>query len=193
MRSFRQQLAYRVVASHGLAMFLLFAAPVQFFLMRLAKEDPSTAILAASLMVVGFIATLWSGPPWLPVSPARHTRPAPFLRWFRTFVGNGDAIQAVAKWIDPQWQNPFPQRRPEETERWLASLEQMHWATLMASAAPIAASFYSRHYGFGIAYIAANLIYNVLPNLLLRHTQQRLLRASARDKGGVVSSPKPGA
>ena len=52
------------------------------------------------------------------------------LRLFRVFVGNGDAIQAVARRIDPGWQNPYAGRTPQVTARWLASLELVHWAAL---------------------------------------------------------------
>lgn len=181
MQAFRSKLAYQVIASHGLAMFTLFAAPLQFFLMLLAKENLGAALLAAGLMVTMFIATLRLAPPFLAVSPRTPSRKRPgLLRAFRVLVGNGDAIQAMARRIDPQWRNPYAGRSPHETSRWLTSMELMHWATLAASVPPIVAAFWSGHHAFGMIYVAANALYNVIPNMVIRNTRRRLLAVMSR-------------
>src|SRR5262249_1585324 len=97
------------------------------------------------------------------------------LRLFRVFVGNGEAIQKLARWIDPAWRNPLSGRTPQQTAAWLASMEQMHWAVLVASIAPIAAAFWFGHHVLGFVYVAANVLYNIAPNLVIRDTRRRLL------------------
>jgi hypothetical protein len=180
--SWRRWLANQVVAGHGLAMFVLFAAPLQFFL-QLANDHSGAALLAGGLMAAGFAGTLLLAPPLMAVSP-RPARPGSamraLLRLFRVFVGNGDAIQAVARRIDPGWQNSYAGRTPQETARWLASMELIHWAALVASAAPVAAAFWYGHRVLGIVYVVANLVYNVAPNLVIRDTRRRLLRIVQR-------------
>jgi hypothetical protein len=182
--SWRRWLAYQLVAGHGLGMFIVFAAPLQFYLLYLAKEHLSAALLAGAAMVIGFAGTLWLAPSVMAVSsrPVRRgTTPWRLLRLIRSFVGNGDAIQAAARWIDPEWQNPYAGRSAEETSRWLSSMELMHWATLAASVAPICAAIIFQHELLYFSYIAGNLLYNIAPNLVIRETRRRLLRISQRN------------
>jgi hypothetical protein len=179
----RKWLAYRVVAGHGLAMFILFTTPIGLFLLDLSGDRPGAAVLAAGLSVVGFAGVLGVGGRCMAVSPRRgpHGRVRrAVLRGFRTFVGNGDAIQAVARRIDPGWQNPYAGRTPRQTLVWLESLELTHWAALAGSVAPVGAMFVFGRPWLGAAYVAANLVYNVAPNLVIRDTRRRLLRVSDR-------------
>ena len=179
----RRRLAYRVVSGHGLAMFVVFIAPLMFFLTLLSKEHEGAALLVGGLMAGGFVGTLWLAPRLMAVSPrpaSRRTLWQAVLRRFRVFVGNGEAIQAVARRIDPEWRNPLSGRTLHQTATWLASMEQMHWAVLAASIAPIAATFWYGHHVLGFAYVAANLLYNIAPNLVIRDTRRRLLRITRR-------------
>lgn len=179
----RKWLAYRVVAGHGLAMFVLFVAPIGLFLLDLSGDHPGPAALAGGLMAVGFAGVVWAGGRWIGVAPRSRppgrTRRA-LLRGFRVVVGNGDAIQAVARRIDPGWQNPYAGRTPRQTLAWLESLELTHWAALAGSAAPVAAMYAYGRPWLGAAYVAANLVYNVAPNLVIRDTRRRLLRVVGR-------------
>jgi hypothetical protein len=164
-------------------MFVLFTAPLMFFLALLSKKHEGAAWLAGGAMACGFVGALWLAPSLMTVSPhpaRRGTSWQSFLRLFRVFVGNGEAIQGVARWIDPDWRNPFSGRTPQQTACWLASLEQMHWAVLGASIAPIAAAFWYGHHVLGFVYVAANVLYNVVPNLVIRDTRRRLLRIGQR-------------
>jgi hypothetical protein len=182
----RKRLAYQVVAWHGIAMFVSFAAPMQLFLFELFDDQPTGATLAASLMVVGFAGTIWVGGRLLAVTPGRlqkgRVRRA-MLRGFRALVGNGDGIQAVARWIDPGWKNPFASRSTKQTLTWLESMELMHWAALAASAGPACAMFLFDREWLGAAYVAANLVYNVAPTVMIRDTRGRLLRVLHRPIG----------
>jgi len=179
----RKYLAYRLVAAHGLGMFIVFAAPLQFFLLRLAEDHLRAALAAGGLMVAAFVGVLLLAPRWMQVAP-RPPREAPLsrglLRFYRAFVGNGDAIQAVARWIDPQRSNPYAGRSPKETARWLASMELMHWAALAASIPPMTAAFIHGYTTLGSVYLVANLFYNLLPNIVIRDTRRRLLRITQR-------------
>jgi hypothetical protein len=56
----------------------------------------------------------------------------------------------------------------------------IHWALLAASVAPIAAALWYGHYVLGIVCVAATVLFNVAPNLVMRDTRQRLLRLSMR-------------
>ncbi len=186
----RRWLANRVVAGHGLSMYVVFVAPLLLFLQRLGKNHLEVALLVGGLMAGGFVGTLRLAPRLMAVSP----RPAPrgtawhaLLRSFRVLVGNGDAIQAVARWIDPHWQNPFAGRTPPQTACWLASLEKMHWSVLVASIAPIAAAFWYGHHVLGFVYVAANMLYNIAPNLVIRDTRRRLLRITQRASAAGTS------
>jgi hypothetical protein len=98
------------------------------------------------------------------------------------FVGNGDGIQRLARWIDPAWKNPYSGRTPHETACWLASIEVIHWALLVASVAPIAVALWYSHYVLGFMCVAATILFNVAPNLVMRDTRQRLLRFSKFSK-----------
>ena len=57
----RNWLAYRVVAGHGLGMFVLFTTPIGLFLLDLSGDHPGSAVLAAGLSVVGFVSVLGVG------------------------------------------------------------------------------------------------------------------------------------
>ena len=185
----RRWLAYRAVAGHGLGMFVLIAAPLQFFLLLLGKEHAGAAWLAGGLMAAGFVGTLWLAPSLVhlspQVSPSGPARRA-LLRRFRMFVGTGDAVQALARRIDPGWRNPNAGRRPDETARWLASMELMHWATLVGSIAPTAVAFIYGHIVLSLVYLVANLVYNIVPNLVIRETRQPLQRVQKRRRAGVA-------
>ena len=164
-------------------MCVLFFAPLAVFLRLLAEEHPGAALLASGLMAAGFVGSLWLAPKLLAVSPRparRGTARRALLRLYRVFVGNGDAIQALARRIDPGWQNPYTGRTPQETACWLASVEVIHWALLAASVAPVAAALWYGHYVLGFVCVAANVLFNVAPNLVMRDTRQRLLRLSGR-------------
>lgn len=181
--SMRRWLAYQVVAGHGLGMFVLFAAPLQFFLLHLAKEHLRETLLTSGLMVLGFAGTIWLAPMLMAVTPhpvRRGTAAWKVLRLFRAFVGNGDAIQMVARRIDPGWQNPYDGRSAKQTTAWLMSMEMMHWATFVGSIPPVVAAFLYGFYALGFTYVLGNLLYNLAPNLVIRDTRRRLLRISQR-------------
>lgn len=181
--SWRRRLAYQVIAGHGLGMFVLFAAPLQFFLLYLAEDHLWAALLSSGLMVIGFAGTIWLAPLLMAVAPhpvRRGTARSDMLRLFRAFVGNGDLIQVVARRIDPGWQNPYAGRSAQQTASWLASMEIVHWATLVGSIAPIVAAFLYGFYALGFTYLVGNLLYNFAPNLVIRDTRRRLLRISRR-------------
>ncbi|MEW6306909.1 MAG: hypothetical protein AB1705_25885, partial [Verrucomicrobiota bacterium] len=119
----------------------------------------------------------------------RGTARRAFLRFYRVFVGNGDAIQALARRIDPSWQNPHTSRTPQETGCWLASVEVMHWALLAASVPPTAAALWYGHYFLGLVSLGANVLFNVAPNLVIRDTRRRLLRLSMRIPAASMTTP----
>jgi hypothetical protein len=164
-------------------MFVLFTTPIGLFLLDLFGDRPGAATLAAGLSMVGFVSVLGVGRRWMEVSllskqPGRIPRAV--LLGFRAFVGNGDVIQAVARRIDPDWLNPYAGRTPRQTMAWLESLELTHWAALAGSVAPVSAMFAFGRPWLGMAYVVANLVYNVGPNLLIRDTRRRLLRVVGR-------------
>ncbi len=164
-------------------MFVLFAAPLQFFLLNLAEEHLWETLLTGGLMVTGFAGTLLLAPMLMAVTPhsaRRGTARWKLLRLFRAIVGNGDVIQGVALRIDPGWKNPYAGRSVQQTAAWLESMEMMHWATLVGSVAPVVAAFLYGFYALGFTYIGGNLLYNVAPNLVIRDTRRRMLRISHR-------------
>jgi hypothetical protein len=164
-------------------MNVLFIAPLAGSIRLLAEEHPGAALLTSGLTVAGFVGSLWLAPTLLAVSPlpaSRGTARRELLRLYRVFVGYGDAIQALARRIDPAWQNPYSVRTPQETTRWLASVEVIHWALLVASSAPVAAAFWYGHYVLGFVCLVATVLFNIAPNLVMRDTRQRLLRFSGR-------------
>lgn len=191
----RRWLAYQVVAGHRLAMCVIYFALMAVFLRLLVKEHPGAAPVAIGLMAAGFVGTFWLAPRLLPVSPRparRGTARRALLRLYRMFVGNGDAIQALARRIDPGWQNPYPGSTPQETACWLASVEVMHWALLAASVPPVAAALWYGHYVLGLVGVAANVLFNVAPNLVMRDTRRRLLRLSGRTPAAGTDTDRPG-
>jgi len=199
----RRQLAYQVVAVHRLALCVLFFAPLAGAIRLVGEQHPGAALVASGLMAAGFVGTLWLAPTLLAVSPRparRGTARRALLRLYRVFVGNGDAIQALARRIDPEWQNPYTGRTPQETAYWLASMEVMHWALLAASVAPIAAALWYGHHALGFVCVAITVLFNAAPNLVIRDTRRRLLRLSGRTaaagtntdrSGGDVAAPVP--
>jgi hypothetical protein len=191
----RRQLAYQVAALHRVAMIGLFAAPVAVVLRLVAEQHRGAALVAGGLMAAGFVGTLWLAPKLLAVSPRparRGTARRALLRLYRLFVGNGDAIQALARWIDPGWQNPFTGGTPHETACTLASVEVIHWALLAASVAPIAAALWYGHYVLGFVCLAATVLFNFVPNLVMRDTRQRLLRLSGRTPAVATDTDRSG-
>jgi hypothetical protein len=119
-------LAYLIVACHRVVMVGLYFGLLAVLLRLLVKEHPGAALVASGLMAAGFVGTFWLAPTLLAVSPRparRGTARRALLRLYRVFVGNGDAIQALARRIDAGWQNPYTGRTPQETTRWLASME----------------------------------------------------------------------
>jgi hypothetical protein len=164
-------------------MCVVYFALVAVFLRLLFQEHPQAAPAVGGLMAAGFVGTFWLAPRLLVVSPRparRGSARRALLRLYRMFVGNGDAIQALARRIDPEWQNPHAGRTPQQTAYWLASLEVMHWALLAASVPPVAVALWYGHYVFGLAVAAANVLFNLAPNLVMRDTRRRLLRLSGR-------------
>jgi hypothetical protein len=164
-------------------MCVLYFALMAVFLRLLVKEHPGVAPVAIGLMAAGFVGTFWLAPRLLAVSPrlaGRGTAWRAVLRLYRRFVGNGDTIQALARRIDPGWQNPYTGRTPHETAHWLASVEVIHWALLAASVPPVAAALGYGHHILGLVGVAATVLFNVAPNLVMRDTRKRLLRLSGR-------------
>jgi hypothetical protein len=184
-------------------MCALYFALMAVFLRLLVKEHPGAAPVAIGLMAAAFVGTFWLAGRLLAVSPRparRGTARRALLRLYRVFVGNGDAIQALARRIDPGWQNPHTGRAPQETAYWLASMEVMHWALLAASVAPVAAALWYGHYVLGLVCVAVNVLFNLAPNLVMRETRRRLLRLSGRTSaagtntdrfGGDAAAPVP--
>lgn len=199
----RRWLAHLVVAGHRFAMCVLYFAVMAVFLRLLVKEHSGAAPVAIGLMAAAFVGTFWLAGRLLPVSPRPVRRGAAgrtLLRLYRAFVGNGDAIQALARRIDPRWRNPYPGRTPHETAYWLCSVEVMHWALLAASVPLVAAALWFGHYALGLVGVAANMLFNVAPNLVMRDTRRRLLRLSGRTpaagtntdhSGGEAAAPVP--
>jgi hypothetical protein len=197
----RRWLAYLVVNGHRFAMCVLFFTPLAVSVRLVAEEHPWAAVLASGLMAAGFAGSLWLAPKLLAVSPrpARHGRAwRALLRLYRGFVGYGDAIQALARRIDPEWQNPYTGRTPQETAYRLASGEVAHWALLVASAPAVAAALWYGHHVLGFVCMVATVLYNLAPNLVARDTRRRLLRLSGRTPaartdrfGGDAAAPVP--
>ena len=191
----RRCLAYQVVAGHRLAMCVLYFVLLAVLPRLLDKEHSRAAPVACGLVAVLFVGTLWLAPKLLAVSPRparRGTARRALLRLYRMFLGNGDAIQALARRIDPGWQNPYPGRTPQETAHWLASMEVMHWALLVASVPPVAAALWYGHYVLGLLGVAANVLFNIAPNLVMRDTRQRLLRLSGRTPAAGTNTDRSG-
>lgn len=192
----RQWLANLVVVGHRLAMAMLFFIPLVVILRLMAEEAPGMALLTFGLMAAGFVGTLRLGSQLLTVSPHpahRGTARWRFFRLYRVLVGNGDAIQALARRINPGWQNRYTRRTPQQTAYQLASGEMGHWALVGASVAAVAAAIWSGHYVLGFVCVAANLLYNVAPNLVSRDTRQRLVRLSVRTAAGIKTDRSGGA
>jgi len=193
--TWRRRLAHQVVAGHRLVMCVLFFIPLAVAVRLLIEEHRGAALLASVLMAAGFVGTLCFAPMLLAVSPGptrRGTAQRALLRLYRMFVGYGDAIQALARRIDPQWQNPYTGRTPQETAGWLASVEVIHWALLGASVAPVAVALWYGHYVLGVVCVVANVLFNVGPNLVMRDTRKRLLRLSARTPAAGTNSDRSG-
>jgi hypothetical protein len=179
----RRLLAHLVVGSHRLLMCMLYFIPLAVFFMLLAEEYPGAALLTGGLTAAAYVGSLWLAGKLLAVSPRparRGSARRALLRLYRVFVGYGDAIQAISRRIDPDWQNPYTGSSPQETAYRLASGEVGHWALVGASVAPVAAAFWYGHYFLGFVCVAANVLYNVAPNLVSRDTRGRLLRLSWR-------------
>ena len=161
----------------------------------LAEEHPGAALLASGLMAAGFVGSLWLAPTLLALSPRPARRGMArrgLLRLYRLFVGNGDAIQALARRIDPAWQNPFTGGTPQETAHRLASVEVIHWALLAASVGPVAAALWYGHHVLGFVCVAANVLFNLAPNLVIRDTRQRLLRLAGRTPAAGTNTDRSG-
>ena len=181
--TWRRGLAYFVVFGHRLVLCVVFFVPIVVIFRLLFIEQPWVALLTGGLMVAGFVGAIKLAPTLLAVSqrPARRGTPwRAFLRLYRMFVGNGDASQALASRIDPLWQNPYPSRTPYETAVWLASVEVIHWGLLAASTAPVAAALWYGHYVFGVVCLVLSVLFNFLPNLVIRDTRLRLYRLIGR-------------
>jgi hypothetical protein len=164
-------------------MCVIFFVPIAVIFRLLAVEHPWVALLTGGVTVAAFVGAIKLAPTLLAVSPRPARRGTPwraFLRLYRMFVGNGDASQALAIRIDPLWQNPFPSHTPYETAVWLASVEVIHWALLAASAAPIAAALWYGHYVLGFVCLALSVLFNFLPNVVIRETRFCLYRLMGR-------------
>jgi len=174
---------------------MLFFAPLAVVFLLLAEQHPGAALLAGGLMAAGFVGSLWLVPKllaWSPRPARRGTAWRAPLRLYRVFVGYGDAIQALARRIDPAWQNPYTGRSPQETAYRLACGEVGHWALLVATVPPVAAAFWHGHHILGFVCVAGNALYNVAPNLVSRDTRQRLLRLSGRTRAaGTTAAAVP--
>lgn len=191
----RRWLAHLVWGGHRLAMCVLYFALMAVFLVLLVTKHPGAAPVAIGLMAAGFVAPFWLARRLLPVSPGparRGTARRGLLRLYRVFVGNGDAIQGLARRIDPGWQNPYTGRTPHETAYWLASVEVMHWALLAASVPLVAAALWYGHYALGLVGVAANVLFNLAPNLVMRDTRRRLLRLSGRTPAAGANTDRSG-
>ena len=181
--NWRRGLANLIVYGHRFVMCAVFFVPIAVIFRLLVDENRWVALLTGGLMVAGFIAAIKFVPRMLSVSarPARRgTAWRALLRWYRSFVGNGDASQALASRIDPLWQNPYPSCTPYETAVWLASVEVIHWALLVASVAPVAAALCYGHYVVGFVCLALSVLFNFVPNLVIRDTRLRLYRLIGR-------------
>ena len=166
-------------------MCVVFFVPIAVIFRLLAVEHPWVALLTGGLMIAGFVGAIKLAPTLLAVSPRparRGTAWLALLRLYRMFVGYGDASQALASRIDPLWQNPYPSRKPYETAVWLASVEVIHWGLLAASAAPVAAALWYGHYVLGLVCLALSVLFNFIPNLVIRDTRLRLYRLMGRTR-----------
>ncbi len=190
--NWRRGLANLIVYGHRFVMCAVFFVPIAVIFRLLVDENPWVALLTGGLMVAGFIGAIKFVPRMLSVSapPARRgTASWAFLRSYRMFVGNGDASQALARRIDPLWQNPYPCRTPYETAVWLASVEVIHWALFAASAAPVTAALWYGHSIVGFVCLTLSVLFNFLPNLVIRDTRLRLYRLIGRTRAAGSSTP----
>lgn len=184
--AWRPPLAKMVVASYGMGMWLLFADALVIFLYVLAGQHRVAAIIAGTLMVVGFAGTVGVArfaPRYFAVSgreTGQQTVLSQFLKRFRSLVGDGDFIQGIARRIDPGWQNSWSARNPEKAANSLMTAEVIHWAALIASIGPINAGLLCDYQVFAYVFAAANLVYNIFPILLIRDTRRRVKRICQR-------------
>jgi len=160
-------------------MFVLFATPLILFPLHLADDHVWAALFTGAFMLLGYSGTLVWGKRWVqqplslkPTTSMKHG----VVRWCRRFVGNGDLVQSIARWIDPQWKNPYSGQSPQQTFRWLTAMELFHWAALIGSIAPVLAAFCFGYRTFGLAYLLANLLYNIVPIQVVRDSRERLQR-----------------
>jgi hypothetical protein len=71
-------------------------------------------------------------------------------------------------------------------------MEVIHWALLAASVAPIAAALWYGHHVLGVVCVAASVLFNVAPNLVMRDSRQRLLRLSGRTPAAGTNTDRTG-
>jgi hypothetical protein len=174
-------------------MLVLFATPLLLFPLHLVRQHFWSALTTGVLTVLLYAGVLVFGGRWIRTTRdgnARGPLRRAFLRRFRRLVGIGDIIQSVARYIDPQWKNPFSGRVPAETVKWLTTMELLHWSALVGSVPPMTAAFAYGYQMFVIIYLLANLVYNIAPILVIQNTRQRLQQV-ARMRGAVVTDDKP--
>lgn len=181
--SIRSQIARLIVMLYGLTLLVVFALPAYHFLDSMARSNRRAARLTESGMLAVFLGTLFIlSRLWHPlVENGRTSGMSPrLLRWCRTFVGNGDLIQQVARRVDPNWKNPYSGWCPKQTAGWLIAAEVVHWA-ILAGTLPLFVAALAFHTWWPILfYLPGNLIYNLVPILVLRETRSRVVRIHVR-------------
>lgn len=195
--SFRSHVARLLVMLYGLILFVTFALPGHHFLDSLAKSNRMAALLTESGMLVLFLGTLVIlSRLWIPlVENGRTFGMSPrLLRWCRNFVGNGDHIQQLARRVDPYWKNPYSGSSPKQTANWLIAAEVFHWAILAGTLPLILAALAFHRWWPILFYLPGNLLYNLVPILVLRETRSRVIRIYVRRAArstciGSVASP----
>lgn len=144
------------------------------------------AFVAGSTMAAGFFGTVcvaYFTPYFFAISDRetdQRTAWNRFLRRFRSFVGNGDIIQGIARRIDPGWRNSSSGRTPDKTANGLLTAEVIHWAALLASIPAITAGFVYNYLVFACVLASVNIVYNILPILLIRETRRRIRKILLR-------------
>jgi hypothetical protein len=178
----RRFIASALAFSYGYILFILWFNPL--VTLSTQTEGDSDRLMWISLGV-SFVVMIVS----ILCIPRRYYNLRPFerggriyrrfgVRQFRYIVGEGEGIQRVARWIDPQWQSFLSKRSYEDREKWTRLVEAVHIGMIFLSLPFIGLAYYRGFTTLATVYLLSNIPFNIWPVLLLRYSRGKLLRIS---------------